>query len=259
MSFTIDKIFTTSTALFSKQYIKEVAPCNLLKPYVRCFWETNFDNQCRELRVIPDCCADILICSVNGKVYSNFCGVSNKSFASKSSVKIFGIRFYAWSVLLFSSANLSGTLNCYIRAENIFDDFSKVAQEVTNSNSMTERIAKVQSYLLTKLQRSRENCDVMNSIYKIIMQSANIDVKDLSNYSAISRRTLERQFRNNTGLSPKEAIELIRYQLLWQESMKSNFNILDSVEKFGYYDSSHLYNDFKRFHGVSLPQALTLL
>ncbi|MDE6442189.1 MAG: hypothetical protein K2L12_05520, partial [Clostridia bacterium] len=82
MSFTIDKIFTTSTALHSKPYIKEVAPCSLLKPYVRCFWETNFDNR-SELRVIPDCCADILICSVNGKVYSNFCGVSNKSFISK--------------------------------------------------------------------------------------------------------------------------------------------------------------------------------
>lgn len=123
---------------------------------------------------------------------------------------------------------------------------------------MTERIAKAQSYLLAKLQKSRENCDAMNSIYKIIMQSANTDVKDLENYSAISRCTLEGQFRNNTGLSPKEAIELIRYQLLWQESMKPNFNILDSVEKFGYYDMAHLYNDFKRFHGVSLPQALKI-
>lgn len=256
MSFTIDKIFTTSTALGTNALIKEVTPCSLLKPYIRCFWEADSNNFCRELRVIPDCCADILICSVNGKVCSNFCGVSNKSFVSKNSAKIFGIRFYAWSVSLFLSADLSGTLNCYIRAENIFDDFSEVAQEVMYSSTMNERVAKVQSYLLTKLQSSRENCDVMNSVYKIITQSANIDVKALANYSAISRRTLERQFRNNTGLSPKEAIELIRYQLLWQECMKSSFNILDSVEKFGYCDTSHLYNDFKRFHGLSLPQAL---
>ncbi|MDE6442188.1 MAG: helix-turn-helix domain-containing protein, partial [Clostridia bacterium] len=172
--------------------------------------------------------------------------------------KIFGIRFYAWSVSAFSSVDLSGTLNCFIPAEMVFADFNKVAQEVINANSMTERIENVQAYLLAKLQSSKVNSDVMNSIYKIIVQSANIDVKDLARCSAISKRTLEREFRNYTGLSPKEAIELIRYQLLWQECIKPNFNILDCVERLGYYDMAHLYNDFKKFHGISLPQALKL-
>ena len=160
---------------------------------------------------------------------------------------------------MFSSSDLSGTLNSYIPAEMVFADFNKVAMEVINANSMPERIEKVQTYLLDKLQSSKENSAVMNSIYKIIVQSAKIGVKDLAHYSAISKRTLEREFRNYTGLSPKETIELIRYQLLWQECIKQNFNILDCVERLGYYDMSHLYNDFKKFHGISLPQALKLL
>ena len=256
MAFTLDKIFTTATALtHSTSVIREVAPCDALKPYIRCFWETHDIPSDAELRIIPDCCADILIYLSYGKVHSNYCGVCNQSFISRGNEKTFGIRFYAWSVCLFSSVDMNGTLNDYLPADAVFDNFGAVAMEINQVATMRERIDVAQKHLLKMLRRNRENIDVMNSLYKIVKSHARVNVAALADYCSVSKRALERNFRAHTGLSPKEAIELIRYQLLWQQCLRTDFNVLDSVEKFGFYDAAHLYNDFKKYHGISLPQA----
>lgn len=259
MSFGLDKIFTTVTALTGPtSVIREVAPCNALKPYIRCFWESDGAPGDATLRIIPDCCADILIYVSDGKVHSDFCGVGDRSFISRGSVKTFGIRFYAWSVSTFSSVDMNGTLNCYLPADAVFDRFGAVATQINRAATFGERMEVAQKYLLNRLRRDRENGDVMNSLYRIITQCARVSVDSLSDYCAVSKRTLERNFRAHTGLSPKEAVDLIRYQLLWQQCLRSDFDPLDSVEKLGFYDAAHLYHDFKKYHGISLPQAVKM-
>lgn len=258
MPFTLDKIFTTATAFSHLNApIREIQPCAALKPYIRCFWETDVAPHDVALRIIPDCCADILIFLSDGKACSQFCGVCNQSFMTHGSAKMFGIRFYAWSVCLFSSVGLNGTLNGYFPADTIFNDFSTVATEINHVTSMHERVAAAQKHLLKTLRQNLENSDVMNALYLIITQSARVNVRALSDYCALSKRALERNFRTFTGMSPKEAIDTIRYQLLWQQCLQPDFNVLDGVEKFGFYDAAHLYNDFKKHHGISLPQAVT--
>lgn len=260
MSFTLDKIFTTATAITdTTDLITEIAPCDELKPYVRCFWEAKSFSDNTEQRIIPDCCADLLIYSWRDKVRCDYCGVSNRSFVSRGNVRTFGIRFYAWSVALFSSVDMKGTLNGYFPAEAVFDNFNEAAERIVSAKTTPERIAVAQNFLIRKLRCSRQNNDVMNSMYKIVSSCARVDVQSLAYHSAVSARTLERSFRNYTGVSPKEMIDLIRYQLLWQQCIKPRFDLLDSVDKFGYYDAAHLYNDFKKFHGISLPQALEKL
>lgn len=260
MSFTLDKIFTTATALIGPDsVIREYAPCDALRPYIRCFWESDGASADTALRIIPDCCADILISSSDNAVRSHFCGVNSQSFLSYGSVRTFGIRFYAWSVRLFSSVAMNGTRNAFLPAEAVFNDFSAVATEINQATAFLERIAIAQKYLLKRLRRSTENSDVMNCFYQIIARQARVTVSALSDDCAIGRRALERNFRAHTGLSPKEAIEIIRYQLLWQQCLQVDFDVLDGVEQFGFYDAPHLYNDFKKYHGISLPQAVNYI
>lgn len=257
MSFTLNKIFTTATANpTSDSIVREAAPCDALKPYIRCFWETTNCDTYSELRIIPDCCCDIIFFASNDKIYCNFCGVNNRSFLATNNAKMFGIRFYAWSVYLFTSEKIQDTLNKHLPAQELFDNCDRLATDIFTSTLFATRISVAQKYLIGRLNTAKENFNVLNSLYKIIKQCANINVEALSDYCAVSKRTLERDFRICTGLSPKEAIELIRYQLLWQDCLKPDFSILDSVEKFGFYDSSHLYRYFKKYHGISLPKAV---
>lgn len=267
MPFNLNKIFTTITANpFQYGSYIEIEPCENLKPYIKCFWanrqNTTYQNVLQEdTLVIPDICMDIIITSGEENIYSNFCGINDKAFISNNNSEIlFGIRFYAWSVVLFSDKNMNGVINAFFDADTCFSDFSKnFAKKLQNANTFWERKSISEKYLIDKLNPSRENCDIMNSLYYIIRYNGKSSVSDLSDYCVISKRQLERKFIDNTGVSPKQMINLIRYQLLWQESLKSKFNVYDSIEKFGYYDQSHLLKEFKKYHSISLSQARNLI
>lgn len=264
MSFSLNNIFTTVTANpFHQGNYTEIEPCRLLKPYIRCFWGFTGKNPTVDTAmqntylVIPDLCMDIIITENNHNIYGGFCGIQNRYFTSTNSEeKIFGVRMYAWSVTLFADDSMKGILNTFTDVNTYFSDFTdNLKFAIMNCGSIYERKEIAEKYLLNKLKKHRENYDVMNSLYRIIVLNGKTTVSDLSDYCAVSKRQLERKFTDNIGVTPKQMINLIRYQLLWQDSIKSGFDVLDSVEKFGFCDQSHLLKEFKKYHGTSLGNA----
>lgn len=257
MSFTLDKIFTTATYKPNLTGYTEIEPCAELKPYIRCFWE--YRGGSRSL-VIPDLCADVMFDCGDFGLNSSFVGVSNKSFHSQGDKPcFFAIRFYAWSAVLFSNVDMRASLNTFIDAREYFADI-KLALEpkLLSAKNMYERKLCAEKYLINRLDLSRENSDLMNSLYCIIQSSGRASVGDLADYCAVSKRTLERRFLENTALTPKEMLSLVRYQLLWQELLGGRLSIQDCVEKFGFYDQPHLLREFKKFHGVTPSRAVEL-
>ena len=268
MSINLNHIFTTINAdPYREDNYIEVEPCEALKPYIRCFWGSKYSRYIKNdtsddinmSLVIPDVCMDIIITAdtLRNKIYSNFCGINNFSFTSAESNDFcFGIRFYAWSVVLFATDNMNKVLNCFSDTEEYFSDFSNnLAEEIYLAKTFSDRINISENYLLSRLNTGRINHDIYNSLYHIINEQARVNVTNLSDYCCLSKRQLERKFLENTGVSPKQMINLIRYQLLWQESLKYDFNVQDCVEKFGYTDQSHLLKNFKKYHGISLSEA----
>ena len=66
-------------------------------------------------------------------------------------------------------------------------------------------------------------------------------------------RQLERSFKQHIGISPKQMINLIRYQnaMTAFQARKPKESILSIAFDYGYYDHAHLANDFKRYNGVT--------
>lgn len=81
-------------------------------------------------------------------------------------------------------------------------------------------------------------------------------IDQLSRSLHISTRQLERLFQSRIGLPPKALACLIRYQLLWRDALQPGFDVQDAVFRYGYTDQAHLLRDFKRFHTMTIPQAL---
>ncbi|MDE5563480.1 MAG: AraC family transcriptional regulator [Clostridiales bacterium] len=252
MAFSIDSIFTTRTALPKNGGIVEIEPIVALKPYVRCFWTCERDKANKVSRVIPDCCADIIIDVENDG--AGFVGMCLDSFAATHINAIFGIRFYAWAVPQFTRTNAVILFNALINPQNLFNNFTEFKDSIIEAKSTSERVELAQKYLIGLLD-SRCDSDVMNSLCDIVINNGNISVSDLSRGIAVSKRTLERKFMQSIGVSPKTITEAVRYQLLWQDCIDNRFCAIDSVEKFGYYDQAHMYNDFKRYHGIGLGEA----
>ena len=254
MSFSLDSIFTTRTALPKERYITEILPSAALRPYIRCFWKYSGSPDIVDFRIIPDCCADIII-PLDGYP-SIFVGLSDTSFITKRIGDVFGIRFYAWAVAPFLHIGLSEMFNNAVPINSVLKKFDILQRAIIEANTTAKQVQLAEKYL-SQLFDGRVCNDVMNSLYLAVSENCRTTVKDLSDYCAVSGRTLERKFLDNIGISPKSMIELLRYQLLWQDCMKQGFSAADSAFKFGYYDEAHMYNDFKRYHGIGLGDART--
>ncbi len=276
MPLTLDKIYTTLTASPYRrdEFHVEIPPCDALKPYIRCFWGTRGnlitggESELKRVIVVPDTCMDIIL-TVNfteNKIYDNFCGLSNQSFisfedGSFDSFCTFGVRFYAWSVVLFTDEDMRGVMNSFVDSGMYFKNFRKeLGDQLTDCRDIFERARITERFLLKRLEISvgRENPDVMNALYFIIRNNGNVTVDDLCRHVIMSRRTLERLFAMHVGAPPKQMINMMRYQMLWSDALKPDFNVHDAAYKFGFFDQAHLLNYFRKYHSISLSEARKL-
>ncbi|WP_390937226.1 helix-turn-helix domain-containing protein [Parapedobacter soli] len=90
---------------------------------------------------------------------------------------------------------------------------------------------------------------VINDIHSA---NGQISVYDLSKRHCTTVRQLERIFKKNIGISPKEYSNIIRFQnaLRIIRNSDKNRSLLDIAFECGYYDHSHLTNEIKRNTGL---------
>lgn len=93
-----------------------------------------------------------------------------------------------------------------------------------------------------------------------------VTVKELANEMCISNRTLERIFKKNVGIPPKDFLRIIRFQEVLKrlqnfqgknEVSGEKESLLQVAFELGYYDHAHLTNEFKKYSGI-LPSELSL-
>lgn len=223
-----------------------------LRQYIRCFWKCDGCAPAHDLRIIPDCCADIIVPLDGSRPV--FVGVSDQSFITRHTGGVFGIRFYAWAVAPFLHIDLDGLLNGMIPVEAAIKGFGGLQRKVIEEPDFTGQTEIAQQYF-ARLFDGKTDADIMNGIYFAVKNDCRASVGDMAKYCSVSKRTLERKFVRGVGVSPKTMLELLRYQLLWQDATKRGFSVADSVFKLGYFDDAHLYNDFKKYHGIGLAAA----
>lgn len=250
----------------------ELAPCEALRPYIRCFWGTRrpvWEEPSRREGglVTPDACMDILfdLDHTRGTLSNVFCGIDDQAFLAREIsagrlVSTFAIRFYAWAAPLFSDESMAQVQNGFFDAHRFFPVLTRQMEAMLPcACSLEERIQFAQSYLLQALQTRREKPAVMNAIYHILQKEGRAAPSDAAAYACVSPRQLERLFQELVGVPPKKLARLARYQQVWRAVLfERDFNVQDAVHRFGFTDQSHLLRDFKRFHSLSPTQARQL-
>ncbi|MBQ5317339.1 MAG: helix-turn-helix transcriptional regulator [Oscillospiraceae bacterium] len=253
---------TVAIPVFDGTY-SEIKPCPELAPYICCFWTSAGDS--RSL-VIPDTCMDLIfrIDHVKRSADVDFCTVDERGYRteprglSADRYSIFGIRFYAWTAVLFTDCGFS---DCHDQSagelfSGLYDEAEPLFYENRSTAEITERVSEL---LLSRLDRDRSDSTIMNSVRVIIDTNSVISTAELAERSAVSRRQLERIFMRNIGVSPKSFTSLMRYQMLWQDICGGNRDFLALTEKYGFCDQAHMINDFRKRHTMSPGQALELI
>lgn len=255
----------TSTPFRHSAGYAEFEPCTALKPYIRCFWGTAVPTlqSAEGTLVIPDTCMDIIFSAnhTDNTITGVFCGIDDRTFISHSNSEktefTFGIRFYPWGTAPFSEDKLNNTKNSFFSAEEHFSKLTrKIRPLVFDAVNIKELIPMVEKVLLDSFNAKHQNSAITEAVGAIIEKRGNLRTGSLSSDIYISERQLERLFSEYIGCSVKCLAALIRYQFLWNDILYNpTFKIMDAVAKYGYFDQSHLLNDFRKYHSMSINQA----
>lgn len=138
-------------------------------------------------------------------------------------------------------------------------DFLKIEQaqgttlqhRIEQGHNTQERIFLIEDYFITLLASTQfATPEIIGAANTIFDKKGQLNISELLESIPMSRRSLERKFLNEVGLSPKTYAKIRRFGHTCKlMAGKRDVNLMDVLFEGGYYDQSHFIKDFKYFSG----------
>ena len=124
---------------------------------------------------------------------------------------------------------------------------------VRNDATQRERVAALDGFLLAQLGRARhDDVRIRRALGTIETLGGRVSVDQLARLAGLSNRQLERRFKECVGIPPKQLCRSLRFKSVFKCLTRNPADRWPSVAvACGYYDQSHMINEFRRFTGVS--------
>jgi AraC-like DNA-binding protein len=162
---------------------------------------------------------------------------------------------------------VKGSVNGLSNAAYLLDDlglkryFQDLQDRLWEVKTASAAINLVQPYLIKYFtqQSAYTKGDFSPIITHIMQHPGGLQVSDLAKKFKCSDRWIEKQCAEQTGLSPKLWIQLVRFRAACTYRLNyPNSAWMEVVSRFNYTDQSHLIKDFQRFTGTSPVQHFDL-
>ncbi len=142
----------------------------------------------------------------------------------------------------------------YIFGRRIFD----LEEALFDADCFQERVLKAEAFLTGQLENCRKNFEInrISESIKIINSTrGTLSIESLASGACLSRKQYERSFLKFVGTTPKQFLRVVRFQhAIHVKSVSKNLNLTELSYHCGYYDQSHMINDFRALSGLS-PKA----
>lgn len=137
-----------------------------------------------------------------------------------------------------------------LASNRILDQFNSL-QGLPTVNEKAQKLITILTQMLNESQ-NRINNSITHSIDRILNSKGNILLKDICSDSRISTRSMQRAFLTHVGISPKEFIQIIRFNNVLGQILDHKFeNWHQIINDYGYYDQAHFIHDFKAVTGYT--------
>ena len=250
--------------------LKMIQPSHVLKPYVIAFWdyENLLDGDSVALSILPDTAtylcflyADLLTTTHKQQTFTTRSGLAGfQSFRSDlgglGNVSGVSARLTPWGLNVFCRGIVRECAERRVDCRDIFPKYSIEAVEDNLARQKTahERVQCIEQFLLPLLNRRYEDLLIQTACKKLNSSRGNYSIAMLAQMLGLSKRTLERRFQIHIGTTPKKYARIVRLRnALFQRTALSNW--ADVAYSSGYYDQSHMINDFQELYGLS-PEAI---
>lgn len=167
---------------------------------------------------------------------------------------VFGIKFRAGGVRATLGMPVSQLRDRTLPAREVFGAWiDEVVGEVTRENSDAERIAAIDALLLRHAQPATAAGQRAGAMLDAIASEPTLlRVDDVLRRWPMQRRTLERLFDEEIGVSPKWVIQRYRlHEALARMTGDVPIDWAQFAQDLGYFDQAHFIRDFRSQVGVT--------
>jgi AraC-like DNA-binding protein len=240
---------------------KEIKPCIELEPFIHSFWELKGGENDRNWeRNFPDGCSGLVLnlgdtCatdngSVNmefGKTYVVGAMTSFKDSFIDNNTHLLGVCLKPATFSIFYN---------YAAQNELID--KTIEFDKTHSFNIDKVLKNPASYLnefFTDRIRKRDN-PLQSVLENIHSSNGQLSIYELAKRNFTTVRQLERNFKTDVGISPKEYSNIVRFQnaMTVIKNADGKRSLLDIAFECGFYDHSHLTNEIKRNTGLAPKQ-----
>jgi len=260
-----------SSAILPAIKVEQQNPCHALAPYIRCYWQIeHYLPEGNNIEVPFGCTGRSHFVftlrnpfsasldygeSLNVPQSTFFCQVTRPitKYISGPTLAV---------IVDFNATGFSALWNLPVHelSERFYDlnnivssEIRQLTEQMQQANTAQRRFTLLDHYFLSRLAKiKRDDGRIQAAVNLIQQQPATILVNNLASYVNCSERTLNRRFTEQVGVSPKYFTRIQRFlkTRFWLENQtRPSWN--DIMLKTGYYDQSHLVNEFRYFAGKS--------
>jgi AraC-like DNA-binding protein len=250
--------------------LRVFAPSRPLAPYVMAIWdyEDLIGSGNSILTILPDTAtylcflyADSLQTTHGKSVYTTRSGLAGFQSYRSDLVgigKVSGVsaRLTPWGLNVFRGDVARECADKRVDCRDIFprDSIDKIESRLALASTAEERVRCAENFLLANLNQNNEDLLVTRACEKLSASGGNYPIRMLARHLDITERTLERRFLSHVGTTPKKYARVVRLRnaVLQRKKLSTWADVACSG---GYYDQSHMINDFQELYGMS-PEAL---
>ncbi|QNK00688.1 AraC family transcriptional regulator [Dyella telluris] len=230
-----------------------------LARWVEHFWLEQWDlgGRAPQARVVlPHPCVHLVFAPGRSRCY----GVQLKRFARelKDQGRILGIKFRPGAFYPFFHQPVSAIANSAVPAGQVFPNAGEGERRVLACSDDLAMVAAAAAFLSEHLPADDPNVGTVCDIVEAIAGDAKITrVEQLVARFDLQERTLQRLFQRYVGASARWVIKRYRiYDVLARLTAGEPIDWATLAQDMGYFDQSHLYNDFRKLVGCSPGQYL---
>lgn len=175
-------------------------------------------------------------------------------------VRSFAVRFYPYGFANFVALPIADLADKETPLALLFGEgpARELEREITLAMDTAKRIEAVERFLLAKLgDAAMVDGLVTATIEDLFSTGGSASIGALLEKNPSRRRQIERKFRKQVGLSPKQLGKVIRLQAALRMLLDRQSRSLTQVAyESEYYDQAHFIKDFKEFTGINPKEFL---
>ncbi|PPC79250.1 AraC family transcriptional regulator [Pokkaliibacter plantistimulans] len=219
-------------------------------PMISHYYSFEADHTHGMTMAIPDGCVDIVFDCDPSAPNAVVCGTAVEATSARFIHKhrYFGVRYAPGLVPDFVKASAAEMIDQKLNFLDAVPGAHSLFEQIVSEQDFARQVTLLKEFVAKRSTR-KQSAVTSLAVRTILQQKGNLQMRDLEEVTGFTSRTVQRQFQDDLGLSPKAFSRMIRGQSAVYEINHSRHNKVAFSElacDLGFSDQSHFLREFKK-------------